>query len=114
MEGKKTIKTSLGMDENVEGLLCYLLTWITGIVFLILERQSKFVKFHAIQSLVTFLALFLIILIFGGIPFVGWLISFVAGVLGFILWIVLMYKAYKGEMFKLPVVGDFAERQISK
>ncbi len=107
-------KTSLGLDENIEGCLCYVLGWITGIVFLVLEKENKFVKFHAMQSLVTFLVLFVVSLVIGMIPFVGVIISPLIGLLGLILWILLMYTAFKGERFKLPIVGDFAEKQISK
>ncbi len=107
-------KTSLGLDENIEGLLCYVLGWITGIVFLVLEKENKFVKFHAMQSLVTFLVLFVVSLVIGMIPFVGVIISPLIGLLGLILWILLMYTAFKGERFKLPIVGNFAEKQINK
>ncbi len=112
MDEKK--KTSLGLEENLEGLLCYVLGWVTGLVFLLLERDSKFVKFHAIQSLITFVALMVLGWIVGFIPFIGWFISALIGPLGLILWIVLMVKAYKNEMFKLPIVGDIAEQQANK
>ncbi|MCL0102682.1 DUF4870 domain-containing protein [Dehalococcoidia bacterium] len=107
-------KTALGLDENIAGLLCYVLGWITGIIFLVLEKENKFVRFHAMQSLATFLALFAISMVSGWIPVIGWIISVLIAPLGFILWILLMYKAYKGERFKLPIAGDFAEKQISK
>ena len=105
-------KTSLGMDENVEGLLCYVLGWLTGIIFLVTEKKSKFVKFHAAQSLITFVGLTILILIFAWIPFVGWAIAAIIDIIGFILWILLMYKAYQGEKYKLPWVGDFAEKMV--
>ncbi len=113
-------KTSLGMDENIEGLLCYVLGWITGIVFLVLEKDNKFVRFHAMQSIATFLPLSIIAWIIGSIfvwlPFFGWaiagMISTLIWILMLILWLILMFKAYQGEMYKLPVVGDFAENQI--
>lgn len=114
MEEKKTSKTSLGLEENIEGLLCYVLGWVTGILFLVLEKENKFVRFHAMQSLVTFLGLFVIAVVIGWVPFIGWIISILIAPLGLILWLLLMYKAFKGERFKLPVVGDFAEKQISK
>ncbi|MCX7843464.1 MAG: DUF4870 domain-containing protein [Clostridia bacterium] len=107
-------KTSLGLDENLEALLCYVLGWISGLVFFLLEKDSKFVKFHALQSVITFLALFILGWIAGIIPFIGWLIAMILWPLQLVLWIVLMIKAYKGEMFKLPVVGDLAEQQINK
>lgn len=105
-------KTVLGTDENITGLLCYVLGFITGILFLVLEKENKFVRFHAMQSLVTFLALFVITIVIGWIPVIGWLLSPLLGLLGLILWLLLMYKAYKGERYKLPFAGDFAEKQI--
>ncbi|HSV88724.1 MAG TPA: DUF4870 domain-containing protein [Bacteroidales bacterium] len=93
-------------------MLCF--GFITGIVFLVLEKENKFVRFHAIQSLATFLTLFIIVTVIGWIPIIGWAISILITPLGLILWILLMYKAFKGERFKLPIVGDFAEQQISK
>jgi len=114
MENNKTTKTALGISENIEGLLCYVLGFITGIVFLVLEKENKFVRFHAMQSVVTFLALFVVSMVIGMIPFIGPIISILITPLGLILWLLLMYKAFKGEKFKLPVVGNFAEAQISK
>lgn len=107
-------KTSVGLDENIEGLLCYVLGWVSGIVFLIIEKKSKFVKFHALQSIITFLALFVIGMVAGWIPVFGFIISLVLWPIQIILWILLIYKAYKGEMFKLPIVGDIAEKQANK
>ena len=112
MENDK--KTSLGIDENIEGLLCYALGFITGILFLILEKENKFVRFHAMQSLVTFLLIWVIITVIGWIPILGWLLSLLITPLSLILWLLLMFKAFKGERFKLPVIGDFAEKQLSK
>jgi uncharacterized membrane protein len=111
MENKKT---TLGISENIEGLLCYVLGFISGIVFLVLEKENKFVRFHAIQSLATFLTIFVISMVVGMIPIIGGIISMLITPLALILWLLLMYKAFKGERFKLPVVGDFAEKQISK
>ncbi len=114
MENNETTKTVLGVNENIESLLCYVLGWVTGIVFLVLEKENKFVRFHAMQSLATFLPLFIISMVIGIVPIIGPIISTLITLLGSILWILLMYKAFKGERFKLPVVGDFAEKQISK
>ena len=110
MDEKK--KTALGIDENIEGLLCYLLGFITGILFLILEKENKFVRFHAMQSTVTFVVLFVISMVLWSIPIIGWVISPLISLLSLILWILLMYKAYQGEVYKLPIVGDLAEKQI--
>lgn len=106
-----TEKTETGINENLEGLLCYLLGWLTGIIFYIIEAKNKFVRFHAIQSILVFLPLSVILFIVGFIPFIGWILSIIIGIIIFILWIVLMFKAYKGEKFKLPVVGDIAENK---
>ncbi len=112
MENKS--KTALGIDENIEGLLCYILTFITGIVFLVLEKENKFVRFHAMQSIATFLPLFVISFVIGFIPFIGWVISSLIVLVEVILWLLLIFKAYQGEMYKLPIAGDFAEKQIGK
>jgi uncharacterized membrane protein len=103
--------SSTGLDSNIAGLLCYLLGFITGIVFLIIEKENRYVRFHAYQSLATFAALFVLSLIAGFIPVVGRLIGLLLGPVSLILWILLMVKAYQGERFKLPVVGDWAEEQ---
>lgn len=106
-------KTPLGLSENIEGLLCYALGWVTGIIFLIIEKESKFVKFHAIQSIITFLFLQVAYWVIRFIPFIGGLLATLISILMFILWILLMYKAYNREMYKLPVAGDVAEQQVN-
>jgi uncharacterized membrane protein len=115
-KGKAKGKTSTGLESNVAGLLCYVLGWVTGLVFLLLEKDNKFVRFHAVQSIIVFGALnivFFILWIFTWIPFI-WIfflvLIYIIGLFGFILWIVLMLKAYAGEKFKLPVAGDIAEK----
>ncbi|MCD6373020.1 MAG: DUF4870 domain-containing protein [Thermococcus sp.] len=107
-------KTSLGMDENIEGLLCYLVGWLTGIIFLLLEKDSYFVRFHAMQSTITFLGITVLEIILGFIPFVGTLFNALLSVLAIILWIVGMLKAYNGELYKFPIVGDLAEQWLEK
>ncbi len=111
MEEKRTT-TALGIDENVEGLLCYLLGFITGILFLILEKDNRFVRFHAMQSTATFVILLVVSVVLGIIPFIGWVLSSLIGLIALVLWLLLMYKAFKGEKYKLPTVGDFAEKQV--
>ena len=103
-------KTSTGMEQNLEGLLCYVIGWVTGIIFLILEKDNKFVRFHAIQSIVVFGAFTVLAVIFNFIPVIGWILNLLLGIFAFILWIVLMVKAYSGQMYKLPVAGDIAEK----
>lgn len=114
MDTGKQTKTPLGLNENVEALLCYALTWVTGVIFLLLEKENKFVRFHAIQSIITFLALQVLYFMLGKIPILGGLLSLIIGPLQFILWIILMYKAYNGEKYKLPVIGEIAEQQLNR
>lgn len=105
-------KSSLGLEENVVGLLCYLVGWITGLIFLLLEKESKFVKFHAMQSLVTFLSLTVLAWVLSFISIFVWPLVILVWLINIgmvILWIVGMIKAYQGEMFKFPVFGDIAE-----
>ena len=104
-------KTSTGLEQNIAGLLCYVLGWITGIIFLFIEKENRFVRFHAVQSIVVFGAFTVVDLIIGWIPVIGWIIAWILGIAAFILWIVLMYKAYRGELYKLPVAGNIAEQQ---
>ena len=107
-------KTTLGLNENIEGLLCYLVGAISGIVFFILEKESEFVKFHAMQSIVTSLSLIVASMIVAVIPFVGILISLLINLVSLALWIFGMYKAYQGERYKFPVFGDITEKLLKK
>ena len=111
-------KSSTGLAENVAGLLCYVLGWVSGLVFVLIEQESKFVRFHAMQSVATFGGITIISIalsILGRIPFIGVVFDIVNGIIGFlafVLWIVLMIKAYQGVKFKLPWSGDFAEKWV--
>jgi len=105
-------KTSTGLAENVAGLLCYVLGWISGIVFILIEPENKFVRFHAMQSIIVFGAPTIAIFILGWIPFIGVFFAWVIPTLSFILWIVLMVKAYQGTRFKLPWAGNLAEKWV--
>lgn len=103
-------KTELGLDENIESLLAYSLGFITGIVFFLLEKKSELVRFHAMQSILCFVSIFIMSLFFGMIPFLGFLLGMLLSLGSVILWLVLMVKAYQGERFVLPVVGEIAEK----
>jgi len=100
-------RSSTGLDENVAGMFCYLFGFITGIIFLILEKESRFVKFHAMQSTITFLGIFVLLLIFGWIPLFGALIW----IGSLILWLFLMVNALRGKQYALPIVGKMAEEK---
>jgi len=110
----ETKNTSLGLAENIEGALAYVVGWISGLVLWFLEPENKFVRFHAMQSIVVFGALTVVEIVLGFIPIIGAILGFLLGLVGFFLWLWLMYKAYQGEMYKLPWVGDFAEQQVNK
>ena len=92
--------------------MCYVLGWITGIIFLLLEKDNQFVRFHAVQSIVVFGAVTVADIILQFIPVIGWVLAWIIGVGAFILWIVLMVKAYQGQTYKLPIAGNIAEQQI--
>jgi uncharacterized membrane protein len=111
MEEKE--KSSTGLDENVAGFFCYLLGFITGIVFLLVEKKSNFVKFHAMQSTITFLGLFVILMILGMIPIIG-LLAYPIWILSLVLWLLLMIKALQGERYMLPIVGKMAEEKTKQ
>lgn len=125
-------KATFDLEENIANVLCYLFVWITGIVMFLVEKTNKTVRFHALQSILTFLPLMILGLIFSwigspsvtyssylgytiptgynpGIPALIWL-SWAMWVIIFILWLIFIIKAYQGETFKLPIIGDIAEK----
>jgi len=112
-EQQPSKKSSTGLDENLAGLLTYVLGWVTGIIFLVIEKDSKFVKFHAWQSIIVSGGLMVLSIVLGFIPVIRWF-SGILSLVGLVLWILLMYKAFQGEMYKLPMVGDLAEKQVNK
>jgi len=107
-------KTSTGLQENIAGLLCYVLGWVSGLIFILLENENRFVRFHAVQSIIVFGFLNIIWVPLQFIPPLSWFIGWLIGGLGFVLWIVLMVKAYQGVMYKLPITGDLAEKWSGK
>jgi len=107
-----------GLTDNVAGALAYV-TIIPAIVFLILEpyNRKRFIRFHSFQCIffaVAWTALWIFLAFIGHIPFLGWatlLLWPLVSLAGFILWLIMVLKAYQGQMFKLPVIGDMAEKQ---
>lgn len=112
--------TSMGMQPNVEAGLSYLFGWITGLIFFLAEKQNRFVRFHAMQSLLFFGGLTIIDILLnfvGAVPGIGWiapLVSLLVGLVGFIGWIVLLINGFQGKYFKLPLVGDYAEKYANQ
>lgn len=104
------------MQENVAGLLCYLLGWLTGIIFLLIDKRP-FVRFHAAQSIVVFGALFVLRLIlmfawvgsyYGGFFGIHVLISMLLSIATLVAWVVLMVMAYQGKRFEVPIAAGIA------
>lgn len=104
-----------GLSENVAGLLCYLVGWLTGLIFLLVDKRP-FVRFHAAQSIVVFGALFVLRLVF----WFGWIgswglfslmamLSLVLSLITLVAWIVLMVFAYQGKMFEVPIAAPIAK-----
>jgi uncharacterized membrane protein len=113
------------MSENVAGTLCYVLGWVTGLIFFFIDRRP-YVRFHAAQSIVVFGGLQVIWFIIatfsgmsvvaggvGGISF-SWVLFRLLDLLGFVLWIVLMIKAYQGSRFRVPFAADISEKIFGK
>jgi uncharacterized membrane protein len=125
----QTAKSSTGLDENVAGLLAYIATWVSGLVFFLIEKDSRFVRFHAMQAILLgasasiigivlwFVWLFGMIISASISEVLGGLVSIVLGLLMFVFSIgvliaivMCLIKAYQNQYFKLPVIGNFAEK----
>jgi uncharacterized membrane protein len=111
--------TSMGMQANVAAGLSYVLGWITGLIFFFGEKQNRFVRFNAMQSILLYAALTVVYILleaigtaflFSGLFTLFVLLTYVVGIGGFVLWILLMVNAFQGKYFKLPVIGDYAEK----
>jgi uncharacterized membrane protein len=109
-----------GLTDNLAGLLAYV-TIIPAIIFLVVEpyNKNRFIRFHSFQCIffcVAMIALSIALSILTIIPFIGLIllpVHLLIGLGGFALWIILMLKAYQGQMFKLPIIGDMAEKQAN-
>jgi uncharacterized membrane protein len=107
-----------GMAQNVAGLLCYALGWVTGLIFYFIDKRP-FVRFHAAQSIIVFGGLTIIRIalsmafVAGGIA-LGFGLTSLLTILGFVLWILLMIKAYQGEKYRLPIAADLADQIFGK
>jgi len=107
MATKSITKTTFSLDKNTAAALCYVLGWVSGLVFLMVEKKDKTIRFHAMQS----------VLFFGGltvlsfVPVIGWILSPFVMIVGFIVWLLALYKTYNGEDFELPIVGKIAKER---
>jgi uncharacterized membrane protein len=126
-------KSSTGLDENVAALLSYIFGWVSGLIFFLIEKNSRLVRFHAMQSIlfnalvaVVGVGLWVIVLILVLIASqLADALGTIVGLLGTLLWIALilgiligwvmcLIRAYQGQYFKLPIIGNFAEKFSSK
>jgi uncharacterized membrane protein len=112
--------TSTGLAPNVAGALSYLFGIITGVIFFVLEKDNQFVRFHAMQSILvnaTFIVLAIILSIFSVIPILGWIVgllgNMILGIVAIILWLVLMFKAFQGQEWEVPIIGKYARQYSS-
>ena len=125
-QGSYPPPAAAGLTENVAGALCYLAGLITGIIFLVVApyNTNRTVRFHAFQSIffnIAWIGIWIVEMILSavltGIPVVGWILSMllwaVIALGGFILWLLLMWKAYQGDRLMLPVIGALAEKQAA-
>ena len=107
-------RTSMGIKARTAGVLCYLFSWVGGLIFFLLERDNRFVRFHAVQSILFFGALSIVEWFFSYFPFAFFGLGGIVGLLGFVGWIVLMVAAHRGRYYKLPLFGDLAEQVVSR
>ncbi len=106
--------STAGLTDNIAGMLAYV-TIIPAIVFLLLEpyNRNRFIRFHAFQCVFLCIVLVVIHVVLLAVPIIGWAISIFVNLGALVLWIVLLLKAYQGQMFKLPIIGDLAEKQAN-
>ena len=129
----QTAKSSTGLDENVAALLSYIAGWVSGLIFFLIEKDSRLVRFHAMQSILLNVAALIVgfvlwfVWVFGVIIFasinetLGSLVGLVLGLLLFVFWIgmlialiMCLIKAFQKQYFKLPIIGNFAEKFSAK
>ena len=106
--------SSTGLEPRLAAVLSYLFGFVTGIIFLVIERDSQYVRFHAMQSTVTFISLFVIRVVAEVIPLVGPALGWVANIAGIGLWALLMIKAWQGERYMLPMIGEMADERTGR
>lgn len=126
-------KSSTGLDENIAALLSYVFGWVSGLVFFLMEKDSKLVRFHAMQSILfcvviavlgiaLWVVTFLFFLVGAMLPdimgsllaLLGTFIWLIFSVALLIAWILCLVRAYQGQFFKLPFIGNMAEKIVNK
>ncbi|MEA3506784.1 MAG: hypothetical protein U9R36_04775 [Elusimicrobiota bacterium] len=109
--GGSSSKNKLGLNDNIEVGFCYLLRWLSGIILYFVEKENKKIQFHAAQSAIFFLGLFIISFIIGFIPVIN-MLSMLIRLFGFIAWIFLMIQGFTGKDYHIPVIAGFVEDKL--
>lgn len=112
MEKKDLGTCSLGLSPSTAAGISYLFGFLSGVAMLVLEKENKFVRFHAMQSTAVFIFLFVVNVIVSIIPFLNVLLSPLISIIALIAWVYLMLNAFRGEKISLPVFGEIAEQNI--
>jgi uncharacterized membrane protein len=107
-------KTGTGLSPNVAAVLTYVLGWVSGLLFLLIERKNNFVRFHAAQSVLVFGPVTIAGILIGLIPVAGWMINTALAFFAFILWIELMVRASVGQTCTVPLASTIAKRQLKE
>ena len=107
-------QTQGGLSDTAAGAIAYL-TFIPAVIFLVMEpyNRNKFVRFHAFQCIALTVVSVAAHIAVNFLPLIGLVISFALSLIFFVAWLICILKASKGEMYKLPVIGDFAEKQAN-
>jgi len=122
-------KSSTGLDENIASLLAYIAGWVTGLIFFLIEKNSRLVRFHAMQSIllnvlviivaiVVGVVISILVLILGQLSgalagiasLLSVLFWLVFGIAVLLAWVLCLIKAYQGTMYKLPIIGEYADK----
>ncbi|MPZ18347.1 MAG: hypothetical protein GEV06_10610 [Luteitalea sp.] len=117
--------TTTGLDPRLAAVLAYSAWWITGLVLLVLERDNRYVRFHALQALVGLGGLALLTVVLAAVSLLMLTVSYTAmracvyvaqavAILSILVWLVCIYKASRGYWWKLPLVGTWVERVITQ
>lgn len=104
--------STTGISDPIAGLLCYILGWITGLIFLIVERRSRFVRFHAAQSVIVFSAITVLGIIVPQISYIGGILYALLSAVSFIIWLFMMITAAQGKTIRIPVVAELADQLL--
>ena len=122
-------KSSTGLDENLASLLAYVFGWVSGLVFFLIEKDSRLVRFHGMQSILLNVILVIVAVVLGiGLSILLFILGQISGALStivglvsslfwlafsviiLVVWVLCLIKAYQGQMYKLPIIGKYAEQ----